>query len=62
MINEIGSTSSAFIPLFFTENYYEDEEREKLGKVIVSGFGIRLSIATESIDISKIKVLRTGKL
>ncbi|WP_019551953.1 3-oxoacyl-[acyl-carrier-protein] synthase III C-terminal domain-containing protein [Propionispira raffinosivorans] len=42
--NKIGNTSSASIPLLFTENYYD--KQVELKKVIACGFGVGLSVAT----------------
>ena len=58
---EIGNTSSATIPVCMAE-------MKRLGKyipskrVLLSGFGIGMSVATIVMDLSKTKVLETGAL
>lgn len=56
--NRIGNTSSASIPLIFTENYY-DAKQAGLKKVIACGFGVGLSVATAYINLSNTEILRT---
>jgi 3-oxoacyl-[acyl-carrier-protein] synthase-3 len=58
--NKIGNTSSASIPLLFTENYYD--KQAELKKVIACGFGVGLSVATAYFDLSDTNIIRTIEL
>lgn len=55
---ETGNTSSASIPLVFTEQF-AGNGNDQLKTVLLSGFGVGLSIATAIVDMSNTKILET---
>ena len=57
----IGNTSSASIPLVLTERY-SDSINSNLKKVLLSGFGVGLSIATSIVDLSETQILKTVEI
>lgn len=57
----IGNTSSASIPLVFTEQF-SDTINNRLKNVLLSGFGVGLSIATSIVDLSKTRILKTVEI
>lgn len=56
---ETGNTSSASIPLAFTEQFAGNDQRKT---VLLSGFGVGLSIATAIVNMSNTKILETIKI
>ena len=58
---DIGNTSSASIPVLMSEMQRRGEFKPS-GKVLLSGFGVGMSVASAIVDLSHTKVLETGEL
>ncbi|SDP35536.1 3-oxoacyl-[acyl-carrier-protein] synthase III C-terminal domain-containing protein [Selenomonas ruminantium] len=57
----IGNTSSASIPVLMSEMQRRGEFKP-FRKVLLSGFGVGMSVASAIVDLSHTKVLETGEL
>ena len=57
-LENTGNTASASIPLMLTEKN-EELEKTKLEKVVACGFGVGLSVAAATLNLSKTNILKT---
>lgn len=58
---DIGNTSSASIPVLMSEMQSRGEFKP-CSKVLLSGFGVGMSVASAMVDLSRTKILETGEL